>query len=83
MINIVSGMLVTAYLVIALFFARFWAKSSDRLFALFSVAFVVLAAQRMALALSDAPLEEQTHLYVLRLMAFAVIAVAIIDKNRR
>ena len=50
---------------------------------MFSAAFVILAIQRLALALSAAPMEDRTLLYVLRLIAFGVIAFAIIDKNRR
>ena len=83
MIGIVSGMLIAGDLIAALFFARFWTQSRDRLFALFSTAFLILAIQRLALAMSDAPLEERTMLYVLRLAAFAIIAFAIVDKNRR
>jgi Family of unknown function (DUF5985) len=80
---LVSGMLVAGYLVTALFFLRFWTQSRDLLFALFAVAFSLLAIQRFALAVSGAPLEEQTMFYVLRLFAFGVIAFAIIHKNRR
>ena len=83
MIGVISGALVAGYLVVALFFARFWTQSRDRLFAMFSAAFVILAIQRLALALSAAPMEDRTLLYVLRLIAFGVIAFAIIDKNRR
>ena len=83
MIGLVSGMLVAGYLVAALFFARFWMQSRDRLFILFAAAFGLLAIQRLALTISNAPLEDQTLFYVLRLVAFAVIALAIIDKNRR
>jgi hypothetical protein len=83
MIGVISGALVAGYLVAALFFARFWTQSRDRLFAMFSAAFVILAIQRLALALSAAPMEDRTLLYVLRLIAFGVIAFAIIDKNRR
>jgi hypothetical protein len=81
--GLVSGMLVSGYLVAGLFFVRFWAQSRDRLFALFAAAFGLLAVQRLALAVSGAPIEDQTPLYVLRLLAFAIIAFAIIDKNRR
>ena len=83
MMGLVSGMLVAGYLVAALFFARFWMQSRDRLFILFAAAFGLLAIQRLALTISNAPLEDQTLFYVLRLVAFAVIALAIIDKNRR
>lgn len=80
---VVSGMLVAGYLVAALFFFRFWTQSRDRLFALFAAAFGLLAIQRLALSISAAPLEDQTMYYLLRLLAFSVIAFAIIDKNRR
>lgn len=83
MTEFVSGILVAGYLVAALFFLRFWTQSRDRLFALFAAAFGLLAIQRFALTVSGAPIEEQTLFYVLRLLAFAVIALAIIDKNRR
>ncbi len=83
MTEVASGMLVAGYLFAALFFGRFWAQSRDRLFALFAAAFVLLAVQRLALTLSGAPMEEQTVFYLLRLFAFAVIAFAILDKNRR
>lgn len=83
MTEVASGMLVAGYLFAALFFARFWTQSRDRLFALFAAAFVLLAIQRLALSLSGAPVEEQTIFYLLRLIAFAIIAFAIIDKNRR
>ena len=83
MAAVVSGMLVAGYLVAALFFLRFWTQSRDRLFALFAAAFGLLALQRLALAISGAPMEDQTMYYLLRLLAFGVIVFAIIDKNRR
>jgi len=83
MAAVVSGMLVAGYLMAALFFLRFWTQSRDRLFVLFAAAFGLLAIQRLALTVSVAPLEEQTLFYVLRLLAFGVMAFAIIDKNRR
>ncbi len=83
MATVVSGMLVAGYLVAALFFFRFWTQSRDRLFVLFAAAFGLLAIQRLALAISGAPMEDRTMLYVLRLLAFGVIVFAIIDKNRR
>ncbi len=81
--GVVSGMLVAGYVVAGLFFLRFWTQSRDRLFAMFAASFGLLAIQRLALTISGAPLEDQTMFYVLRLLAFGIIAFAIIDKNRR
>jgi uncharacterized membrane protein len=79
---LVSGMLVTGYAVAGLFFLRFWRETKDRLFGIFAAAFWLLAAQRLALALSDDPNGDQLLLYGIRLLAFVLILIAIIDKNR-
>jgi len=83
MSGLISGALVTTYLVAGLFFLRFWAASRDRLFALFALAFGVLAVQRVALSLTQGSMEDQTIFYLMRLAAFIIIIIAIIDKNRR
>lgn len=81
--GLVSGALAAGYLVVALFFLRFWATSRDRLFVLFSLAFGVLAVQRVALTLTRGSMEDQTAFYLLRLAAYVIIVIAIVDKNRR
>jgi hypothetical protein len=78
----ISGFLVAGYLVAGLFFLRFWKQSRDRLFALFAVAFWLLAAQRGALAMVEHGSPDSTWLYALRLLAFLLILAAVIDKNR-
>lgn len=80
---LISGFLVAGYGIAGLFFLRFWATSRDRLFAMFAAAFWMLALQRLLLALSSAPFEEQAIFYALRLIAFVIIIAAIVDKNRR
>ncbi|HXI13745.1 MAG TPA: DUF5985 family protein [Thermoanaerobaculia bacterium] len=80
---LLSGVLIAGYLVIALFFLRFWSQSRDRLFLMFAGAFGILAVQRLAIALTREVIEHQAPLYLLRLAAFMVIIIAIIDKNRR
>jgi hypothetical protein len=66
--------------VAALLFLRFWRMSGDRLFGLFALAFAVFAGNRIAITVI--PREQDTWIYTLRLVAFAVIIVAIVDKNR-
>lgn len=82
MIQLMSGAIVTGYLVAGLFFLRYWRQSRDRLFAIFAAAFWLLAAQRLALALTTQYFEDVTWLYGVRLLAFLLILLAIIDKNR-
>ena len=83
MINLIYGALFAAYSVAGLFFLRFWVTTRDRLFALFALAFGILAAQRAALAMTHSFVEDQSLFYLLRLLAFVIIIVAILDKNRR
>lgn len=79
---LVSGLLVMGYAVAGLFFLRFWRETRDRLFGIFAGAFWLLALQRLLLALARNPDTEQVWLYGIRLLAFVLILVAIIDKNR-
>jgi hypothetical protein len=80
--QLVSGTMVTSYLVAATFFMRFWKSTRDRLFWMFGIAFCLLGIQRLALALAGEVSENTTYLYMVRLVAFVLILVAIIDKNR-
>ena len=82
MIAFIAGLLVTGYLVAALFFLRFWRESRDRLFAWFGGAFLLLAVHRTALVFADALPFESYWLYLLRLLAFVLIILAIVEKNR-
>ena len=75
------GLIVAACAVAGLFFLRFWRKSRDRVFAMFSVSFWLLAVNWTALAFAQDD-EIRTWLYVVRLVAFLVILLAIADKNR-
>ena len=77
----VYGMVTMGYLVAGLFFMKFWARGRDPLFIIFASAFWLLAAAQILLAILEIPREEQGWVYILRLLAFALIIVAIIHKN--
>jgi hypothetical protein len=81
--TLLMGAIAMASMVIALFFLRFWRDTGDRLFGIFSAAFFLLGCTRIGLALSRIHFEEQTQWYWVRLAAFVLILVAIVDKNRR
>ncbi len=79
----VSGLLVMGYAVAGLFFLRFWRETRDRLFGIFAGAFWMLAVQRFLLvALEQTSSSDDVWLYGVRLLAFVLILVAIVDKNR-
>jgi hypothetical protein len=79
---LIAGAIIMGYLVVGLFFLRFWRQTRDRLFLIFAVAFWMLGTQRAALALDRTLQEAHTSLYLLRLFAFLLILLAIVDKNR-
>ena len=78
----VAGLLVMGYSVASLFFLRFWRTTRDRLFLFFAGAFALLAFQRAGLAASIEDPTQPTWYYFVRLLAFLLFLVAIIDKNR-
>jgi hypothetical protein len=67
---------------IALFFLKFWRETRDRLFIFFSAAFLILAADWLALAFITLERERQHLLFEVRLLAFGLIIAGIVDKNR-
>lgn len=76
------GAVAMASLVAGLFFLRFWRETKDRLFLAFAVSFFAEGINRTALALTDAPREGAPFFYLVRLLAFVLILIAVIDKNR-
>jgi len=78
-----AGAATVSLLVIALFFLRFWKKTRDRLFLYFSAAFVILMVERLIRAAMIVENEWTPYVYLVRLAAFVLIILAIVDKNRR
>ncbi|HVL79176.1 MAG TPA: DUF5985 family protein [Sphingomicrobium sp.] len=80
--DFLSGAVTLGFLVISLFFLRFWRRTRDELFVFFSAAFCLLAIAQASLALAAIPVEERSWVYILRLAAFVLILFAIFRKNR-
>lgn len=81
--HFIWGALATLSWVAAIFMLRFWRASRDRFFLLFSLAFVVFGANWVAVALLSVDPDHEHYTYAVRLVAFALIIAAIIDKNRQ
>jgi hypothetical protein len=77
------GALAMASFVAMLFFIRYWQRSHDRLFFMFALAFCALAVNWIGLAMAYPSRESAHSMYVVRLIAFLLIASGIVDKNRR
>lgn len=80
--NFVYGAISACCWVVGLFFLSFWRRTQDRFFALFAVAFWMLALGRLGLAAAGSVHEEGSAIYLLRLCAYLLILAAIVDKNR-
>ena len=76
-----SGIIAMGFTVCAVFFLRFWRRTRDSLFLVFSIALLLLALNQALTTLLGLPLEERSWLYLLRLAAFLIIIGAIVRKN--
>lgn len=80
--GVMAGLLVMGQAVAALFFARFYRDTRDRLFLYFAAAFAILSLQRLGLAIGIAHGFDPVWYYGARLLGFVVILAGIYDKNR-
>jgi hypothetical protein len=80
--DFLRGAIAMACVVAGLFFLRFWRGTRDRFFLAFALAFWTLGAVRLALAITRQDSEAHTYFYFVRLAAFLLIILAIVDKNR-
>jgi len=76
-----AGAITLGYLVAAAFFLKFWCKTRDRLFLAFGIAFGLLSVNQILALAIDAGDENVVYAYLLRVLGFLLILVAIADKN--
>jgi hypothetical protein len=80
--HLLLGAIAMGNLVIGLFFLRFWKKTRDRFFLIFAVAFSLEGLNRVLLGLNNGATENEPLFYLVRLLSFVLILIAIIDKNK-
>lgn len=83
MVDFLSGAVMMASALCGLHFFKFWRRSEDRLFLCFALAFWALALERWVLVFVHPSHEFRPYVYGFRLLAFLIIIVAIVNKNRR
>lgn len=76
------GAIAMASLIAGLFFLRFWRRTGDRFFLFFAVSFVVEGLNRAVLGMASNIDEDRPFFYIVRLVSFILILIAIVDKNR-
>lgn len=82
LIVLLQGATAMGCLALAVFFLRFWVRSRDRLFAMFSGAFAMFAINRVLLVMLVSSQETDVLVYGVRALAFGLLLFAILDKNR-
>lgn len=80
---VLVGGIATACLVAGLYFFRFWRSSGDRFFLFFALSFWIEGAQRFVVFQLVGADEASPLYYLPRLVAYGLIIVAIVDKNRK
>lgn len=81
MLHFSAGLITMGFLVITLFFLKFWRRTDDLLFLAFAVSFSLLALNQALTILIDVARDERSYLYLLRLVAFLIIIAAVVHKN--
>lgn len=81
MTTFLAGALTLAFFLAGVFFLRFWKKTRDRLFLHFALAFWLFMLNQIATSAMGAVAEETGYAYILRVLGYIVILVAIVDKN--
>jgi hypothetical protein len=79
---VITGATIMGYAVAAVFFLKFWRRTSDGLFLAFAGAFVLLGAGPLLMTVLEVPREEQSPFFLLRLTAFLIIIAAVIGKSK-
>ena len=74
MSDFLAGSITMGYLVIGVFFLRFWRRTADTLFVIFAFAFWLLAANQAIVYLIGVPKEYLSWAYLLRAAAFTLIS---------
>ena len=81
MIDFLSGAVALAYVVAGLYFVQFWKRTADRLFLAFALAFGLLVLNQVGVFLMGVEDERYNYVYILRVLGFVLILLAIVDKN--
>lgn len=80
--EILMGATAALSLVVGLFFLRFWRNTHDRFFLFLSASFVLQGMDRLLQHDMWAWSEETSEQYTLRILAYMLILLAVLDKNK-
>ncbi len=75
------GVIATSSIIASIFFLKFWRKTGDSFFLAFAASFFIEGLNRCGVLLLEKPNEGNPWVYVVRLLSFLLILVAILRKN--
>jgi hypothetical protein len=81
--QMLTGAIAALSFVAGLLFLRFWRTTKDAFFLLFALSFWIEGCNRVALGLLAAADETAPFVYLVRVISYGLILVAIWQKNRR
>jgi uncharacterized membrane protein HdeD (DUF308 family) len=76
------GIIVACSLTAGAFFIKFWRQTRDTLFLAFAASFIVEGFNRAMILFVDEPNLGHPVIYLVRLLSYLLILIAIINKNR-
>jgi hypothetical protein len=79
--QMLMGAIAAGSFIAGLFFFRFWRTTRDSFFLYFTASFWIEGVNRVALGLASASSELQPVFYLVRVVAYGLIVVAILQKN--
>ena len=79
--DMLLGAIAMASIAIGVFFFRFWKNTHDRFFLYFAVAFWIEGLNRIHFGLTGAMYETVPVYYLIRLLTYGLILLAILEKN--
>ncbi len=77
------GAIAACSIVIGLFFLRFWRSTRDIFFLFFALSFFLEGVNRISLVLLSHLHEASPSYYVVRVISYSFIIIAILAKNKR
>lgn len=78
----ILGGIAVACFGVGLFFYTYWRSAGDRFFVYFMLSFWLQAANHAAMAATGSWSDDRPENYLVRALAYALILVAVWDKNR-
>lgn len=80
--DMLAGAIALASLAVGLFFFKYWYRSRDRFFLYFALSFWIEGLSRIHMGLHQAPREDVPVYYLIRILSYGLILLAIWEKNR-